>query len=663
MALVMVVTFLVFWPALDNGFVDWDDKVVLLENDRYRGFDFDRIRWMFTTRLMQHFQPLTWLTYAVDYALWGMDPWGYHLTSILLHAAAAGVFFWVVRHLLYRAVGGASGEILVGITAGAALAALTFGIHPLRAESVAWATERRDVTSGLFFMMTLAAYLRASTCVGAARFRWMGASLVAYLLSLMGKASGMTLPFVLIVLDAYPLGRLGSPGRRRTPSATRGVWLEKLPYLVLGTAVAVNAFLAQYYSTAMDSIEAFPWSARLAIASYATAFYLYKTFLPFGLSPMYLPDHPFNPTAWHILLGAAVTVVVSLGVIWGARRWPAGLALWAAYLLLLGPVSGLAKVGDQIAADRYTYLPCLSWAVLVGAAWLSTYCRRARSGRWQRAFVGASAGALLVLVGLAQLTQRQVGIWHDTVTLWRHALRVDPNNTTAHLSLANWLTDEDRLRRSRREDPTGARLRRDFATAEDHLRAAVEVRPDDPVFRVDLAKVLLVTGRSREAVEQLQSAVHLDADHVPAYLNLGAIHLAAGRVDDAIACFRTAIDIGPSDAARLNLANALIRKKRYDEAIDQCRCVLGSDPDHAKAHNLWGFALIAKGDPNGGIPHLERALEIDASYATPRLQLAQIYVTRNRRDQAIELLREGTKLPNADPRIAAALAKLTAAPR
>jgi len=656
----MVVTFLVFLPALDNGFVDWDDKVVLLQNDRYRGFDFDRIRWMFTTRLMQHFQPLTWMTYALDHALWGMDPWGYHLTSILLHAAAAGVFFWVVRHLLCRAVGDGSRGTLLGITVGAALAALVFGIHPLRAESVAWATERRDVTSGLFFMMTLAAYLRASTSVGAARFRWLAVSLVAYVLSLMGKASGMTLPFVLIVLDAYPLRRLGWPGRRRAPTATRGVWLEKLPYLALGTAVAVNAFLAQYHSAAMDSIEAFSWPARSAIASYATAFYVCKTFLPFGLSPMYLPDHPFNPAAWHILLGAAVTVLLSLGAIWGARRWPAGLALWAVYLLLLGPVSGLAKVGDQIAADRYTYLPCLSWAVLVGAVWLATYSRRARSGRWRGAFVGASAVALLALGGLAHLTQRQVGIWHDTVTLWRHALRVDPNNTTAYLSLANRLTDEDRMRRSRREDPTGASLRRDFAQAEDHLRAAVEVRPDDPVFRVDLAKILLVTGRRGQAVEQLQLAVRLDADHVPAHLNLGAIHVAEGRVDDAIACFRTAIDIKPSAAARLNLANALIRKTRYDEAIDECRRVLGSDPDHAKAHNLWGYALIAKGDPNGSIPHLQRALEIDAGYATPRLQLAQIYLTRNQRDQAIELLREGMELPNPDPRIAAALAKLTA---
>lgn len=358
---VFLLTVATFLPALQNGFIDWDDYETLLNNPHYRGVGWTELRWMFTTFHMGHYQPLSWMTFGLDYLLWGMEPFGYHLTNLLLHAANAVLFYFVAVRLLGLALSGPNAPREFPLQVAAGFAALLFSIHPLRVESVAWATERRDVLSGLFFLGTILCYLRTVTFQTSNRSRpwWMTASVLIYGFSLLSKASGVTLPLILLLLDVYPLGRVGGgPGRWFGPEARRVYW-EKLPFLLLALGAGVSASIAQYQAGAMIPLDKYGVLPRLAQAFFGVVFYLWKTMMPVGLSPLYeLPAH-LNPWDWRFLLAGVVVLVVSTTLFVARRRWPAGLASWLWYIVILAPVLGIAQSGQQMVADRYSYLSCL----------------------------------------------------------------------------------------------------------------------------------------------------------------------------------------------------------------------------------------------------------------------------------------------------------------
>jgi len=553
---VMFITFLVYLPSLKNGFVYWDDHVVLLENPNYRGFDWPRLKWMFTTGFMGHYQPLTWLSYAVDYTLWGMDPWGYHLTSVLLHAATAGGVYWVARFLLGRAVSRGSGEGGIGLDLGAMLAALLFALHPLRVESVAWATERRDLTSGLFFVIALATYLRGVGCPARnpARRTWMRLSLVAYALSLLGKVMGVSLPIILVLLDAYPLRRLTAFPRGWRGPAVRGVWREKWPYFALAGLAAVNAFLVQYHGPAISSLHHVPWIVRLTTASFGTAFYLYKTLVPLSLSPLYAPDSPFNPFAWYFLVSGTVVAGITMAVLLARRGWPAGPALWAAYLVMLVPVVGIVQIGPQIAADRYTYLPCLGWVLLPAAGWMAIWIRRADHWMWKVGLAASSLAGILVLVTLGWLTRRQIAVWRDTEALWNQAIRVHPHNGMAHSALANWLDRQGRL-----------------TEAMHYHRLGIRYRPELAEGYSDMGVTLAKLGRRTEALEAFRQALRINPRSPGAHNGLGVILTASNdpvEVREGVEHFREALQTRPTyTTARINLAGHYLRTGEYARAV------------------------------------------------------------------------------------------------
>jgi len=249
---VFLLTVVACLPALRNGFVNWDDDWNLLENLRYRGLGWAQLRWMFTDLSLGHYQPLSWATLGLDYLVWGMNPLGYHLTSLILHGANAALFYFIALRLLSAAFHKpvVSGEI--SVRAAAAFAALFFALHPLRVEAVVWATERRGVLAGLFFLLSLLCYLRAhGTSEGGQKRKWMVAAVVGYGLSLLSKASGIALPIVLLVLDVYPLGRLGGGLRGWLSAEKRQVWLEKVPFALLGLAAAALALMAGHKAEAI----------------------------------------------------------------------------------------------------------------------------------------------------------------------------------------------------------------------------------------------------------------------------------------------------------------------------------------------------------------------------------------------------------------------------
>jgi tetratricopeptide (TPR) repeat protein len=567
---VALVTLIAFAPALLNGFV-WDDEGNFLNNPHYRGLGWAQLRWMATTTLMGHWIPLTWLTLGLDYALWGMNPVGYHLTNLLLHTAAAVVFYFVALRLLGLSLQPSSPQPL---RLGAVTAALFFAVHPLRVESVAWVTERRDVLSGLLFLLTILAYLKASASGGARRRQWSVASVTAYALALLSKSIVMTLPLVLIVLDIYPLRRLPADGRVSTgPSAGR-VWAEKLPYLLLAIGAAVLAYRSVSGKT---SLEQMPVLSRVALVLHSLAFYAGKTLVPLGLSPLYELPSRVDPLARPFLMSAIALGLVTAAAWLGRRRWPAGLALWITYAVMLAPVAGLVRQGPQIAANRYTYLACLGWAVLAGAG-VATVVEAGRRRVVRPAFSRAAVGiAALWVIGLAAVTWDEVQAWRDADTLWRSALEVDPACASCHGNLAVSLD-----------------TRRFSAGAIEHYRRALALRPDDPGYvRRNLGLALLKTGRPLEAIEQ----------------------------------FRLRLAGYPNDVEVRNyLGVTLIQVGKPDLAVEQLREVIRLDPHHAGGMTNLGLALNALGRPAEAIPHFQRAIALNPGDPLSRFGLARAFL-------------------------------------
>src|SRR5213592_2839244 len=399
-ALIALVTFAAFLPVLQNQFVDWDDQRNFLDNHHYRGLGWTHLRWMWTTHL-GHYIPLTWMTLGLDYLLWGMNPVGYHLTNLLLHAANAVVFFFVVRRLLTLALPSPS-EHGYALAVSAGVAALVFAIHPLRVESVAWVTERRDVLSGLFYLVAILLYLRA--CERGARGRgWYWLSVAVFVGALLSKSMVVNLPVVLVILDVYPLRRLGgSIGWRSEPA--RRIYVEKIPFVLLAAAASAIAVMAQSSVHAVASLAQLSVPGRVAISTYGLSFYLWKMVVPVNLSPVYELRPPVNPWATPFLLSYGVVLALTAIALALRRRVPGLPAAWVAYIVVLLPVLGIFQSGPQIAADRYTYLAGLGWAILAGAGLLSCWrsSRRSKTGTpatWLLAGI-----AFCVVVGLGVLT-------------------------------------------------------------------------------------------------------------------------------------------------------------------------------------------------------------------------------------------------------------------
>src|SRR6266705_2241319 len=306
-ALIALVTFAAFLPVLQNQFVDWDDQRNFLDNHHYRGLGWTHLRWMWTTHL-GHYIPLTWMTLGLDYLLWGMNPVGYHLTSLLLHAANAVVFFFVVRRLLTQALSSPS-ERGHALAVSAGFAALLFAIHPLRVESVVWVTERRDVLSGLFYLLAILVYLRA--CEQGASGRggyWL--SVAVFVCALLSKSMVVNLPVVLLILDVYPLRRLGGPiGWWSKPA--RRVYVEKIPFVLLAAAASVIALMAQLSFHAALSVAQLSVPGRLSVSAYGLGFYLWKMVAPVNLSPLYELAPTANPWATPFLLSYGGVVAIT----------------------------------------------------------------------------------------------------------------------------------------------------------------------------------------------------------------------------------------------------------------------------------------------------------------------------------------------------------------
>jgi tetratricopeptide (TPR) repeat protein len=618
-AAVAALSFVPFLPSLSNGFVNWDDEYNFTANARYRGLSPAHLAWMFSDT-EGHYMPFTWITLGLDYTLWGMDTTGYHLTSMVFHALNGALFFLVLARLLRRAGAGAEP---VTLHVAAAVGALFFALHPLRVESVTWVTERRDVVSGLFFILSLLAYLRAQDG-GGRRLRIL--SVVLFGASLLSKTTGMMLPLVLLALDAWPL-------RRFAGGAWRPVLAEKIPYAALALGAVALTWVTQSHAGAFTSAGAYPLHEVVLQPGYRFLFYLWKTLVPLDLSPIYLyvPGRSTQGPLHAICLLAVVAATALL--VRRRRRWPALLGAWACCGFLLSPVLGVLQAGPHFAADRYTYLPGLAWAALAGGG--VALLRRARlEGKLPTAgFAGCVAGVVAALAAFSALTWNQTKVWKDSLTLWEHAVRLDA---------ANYLAFHNRgVSRRERKDAAGAladceealRLNPRHANAYSHRALLRQDRGDLEGAIADYTTALEIERAGADTLNNRGLARHLQGDvagaisdfdqalalnprHAKALANRAAARQARGDLDGCLADYTEALRFEPrTDRILAHRGRARLKKGDLEGAIEDLERAIQANPESSEALVGRGLWKQGRGDLNGALEDYDRAARSDPASA------------------------------------------------
>ena len=644
--IIIVLTIAAFYPVLKNGFINWDDDYNVLQNSYYRGLGWSQLRWMFTTFHMTLYRPLTWVTLGLDYVLWGMQPFGYHLTSLILHTANAVLFYFLSLRLLSIALKNtAPGEPALRV--GAVVAALVFALHPLRVEPVAWVSGRENLVSGFFFLLAILFYLKAVGQSGITLTRyliWISAAWAGYSLSLLGKAAAVTLPFALVVLDVYPLRRLTADIKTWIQPHVRSVWWEKALFAIPASAAWVIGVMAKGQFGTVASLEDFGLLTRLNQVMYGLVFYLWKTIMPFGLSPLYeRPTYIAETGMFDVRSGIAV-VAVSAFFILIRKRFPAGLASWIFYGLILIPVLGFVPFGPQIVADRYSYLPCLVWAILAGAA--VVYWRQnglSERIRAQRLRLG-SALAVLVLITYGVLTWRQAQVWYDSETLWRHALAIDSRSAFAHNNLGVALAERGNVQEGIQQ-----------------VRQALQIDPDFAEAHNNLGYFLTKQGLVEEGIGQLREAILIKPAYAAARNNLGNALAERGAVDESIEQFREALRSRPDYAdAHYNLGRVLARQEKLDEAVAHYWQALKLGPDAADIHNNLGAVFLKQGKSSQAVEQFREALRLDPKYAKAHVNLGRVYVEQAKFDEATREFQQALQIDPDIPEIHAILARVLA---
>jgi tetratricopeptide (TPR) repeat protein len=569
------ITFAVFGQTLRHEFIDFDDNEYVYENPVVaRGLTLKGIVWAASSFHAANWHPLTWLSHMLDCQLYGLHPGGHHLTNVLLHTGTVIALFLVLRRM-------------TGAFWRSAFVAAVFAIHPLRVESVAWVAERKDVLSGLFFMLTIGAYV----CY--ARRAWSlpryGLVVLLFAMGLMCKPMLVTLPVVLLLLDYWPLQRVET-------RKISGLVLEKLPLLALSAAACVATLLAQ--AGAIQSAEFYSLRPRFGNALVTCLIYLGQMVWPSGLAAFY--PFPLNgPPAREVALAGILLAGLSVAA-WGERRKQPWLLMgWLWYLAMLLPVIGVIQVGMQAHADRYTYLPQIG--IYMAVTWLAAEWRFSRV-----AFGSLMAGVLAVLMVCAW---KQTAYWENTETLWNHTLACTKGNIVAHLNLGHDLSKKGRLDEAISFYQKGLQTEPDNAASENnlgnvlcekgrvdegiaHYKKALQIKPAFAEAQFNLGKAFRLEGKVDEAIVQFQKALQIKPDFAPALFNLGNTFLQQGKADQAVAQFQRALEINPTNAGiHLNLGLCFSQLGRMDEAILQYEKALQLEPADPKIQNNLAWLL------------------------------------------------------------------------
>ena len=584
-------TLAVYAQVVHHDFVNWDDPVYVVQNRVVsRGLSLDGVAWAFTHRHSATWHPITSLSHMLDCQLWGLWPGGHHLTSVLLHVCAT--------LLLLGLLSATTGE-----PAPSAFVAGVFALHPLRAESVAWVSERKDVLAAVLWMGTLWLYARWASRPSGRRY---AAVVVTFVLALMAKPMVVTLPLVLLLVDVWPLARL-VPLRQRI--------VEKLPLVALAGAASLVTFVAQARAGGVASLAKVGVADRLANVTVAYAWYLEKTLWPSGLAVFYPLRLPIP--MWRVALCGLFVAGVTAAA-WRARRTrPWVFVGWLWYLVALVPVLGLVRVGEQAVADRYTYLPGVGLSLMV--AWSGMELARRRPA--MKPVLRTAAAA--VLLGLAAASWVQVGYWRNDFTLYEHALAVTGDNYVAHTNLGTALLAANRV-----------------PEALEHYREALRIDPTAAQAHANVGVALATSGDTAAALEALQRALALDDRDAANHVRMADLLAGQGRLAEAVAHYRAAAALEPTSATvHANLGFLLAAQGNLGEAVDHYARALRADPNLAAAHNNLGLALESLGRRDEALQHYARAVELAPADPQNRLNYARALARAGRRADAIGELR------------------------
>ena len=599
-----------YWGIRDHGFVSYDDDVYVVSNAHVqRGLNWGNVAWAFTTTSAANWHPLTWLSHMLDVQLFGLNPAGHHLTSLLLHTANVVLLFLVL-------------QVMTGALWQSALVAALFAVHPINVESVAWVAERKNLLSTFFWLLTMRAYIRYASQPAWNKHLVVFAS---FALALMCKPMVVTLPFALLLLDYWPLDRLRNTAaesandkadnpkkrgkqveaKRAYPRRSLGqLTIEKAPLLLLAAVSSVITVWAQQTGGAVGTTEIFPLSVRFENAVVSYADYLLDVIWPFRLAVFY-PHPRASLPAWQVGLSALVLLgIIAIAVrrATRSRYLPMG---WLWYLGTLIPVIGLVQVGLQSRADRYAYVPLIGIFVVI--VWYAGETGRALATRKN----GLAIAAACVLIALTIATRVQASYWRNSMTLFQRAVDVTNNNYVAHNNLGELLAQQGNL---------------DEAAA--HFAAALEINPSFAHARHNMGMILVQRGKLDEAISEFSKAVEIEPTFTDAYNKLGAALASRGKLDEAIANFSKAIEINPAyGSAHANLGSAYEQQGRTADAIAAYSRALQFTADTtmaAQTHFKLGRLLAKTGKRKEAIQHYTEAVRLKPDFAQAQQALNSI---------------------------------------
>ncbi len=558
---------MVFGQTRHHEFINFDDDIYVTQNSPVTaGLTGHGFLWAFTHVDHANYHPLTTLSHMVDYQLFGSKAGGHHVTNVVIHAATAICLFLVLRAM--------TGEMWC-----AAFVAFVFALHPVRVESVAWVAERKDVLSGFFFMLTVGAYTRYQKKPSVTSYLLM---LVAYILGLLSKPMLVTLPFILLLLDYWPLRRIDFRAPDFSKKARR-LLIEKTPFFVLSLIGCIVTMKAQSDVIHRASVVSMPH--RLGNVTVGYAHYVEQYVWPVNLAPFYplpLEGHPGSIIA----ISLVVLAVLSFAVWHWRNKYPWVVTGWLWYLGMLVPVIGLVQVGEQAWADRYTYLPQIGLGLII--TWTIAEVTRA----WQNRSLALWSGALAVVVSLGVTAHKQVGFWHDSGSLWLHTIAsTSEKNALAESNLGNYYFQNGRI---------------DDAIY--HCQQALEVWPDDPGANNCVGYIQLQRGQTDDAMKHFQVALETDPNYTPARNNLALALLQSGHTDEAIEQFQKVLEINPDiPDAQNSLGYALLKKGQFDQAVAHYQRALELKPDYVGAANNLAWTLAT--NPNDSIRNGAQAVQ------------------------------------------------------
>jgi tetratricopeptide (TPR) repeat protein len=561
-AALAAITFAVFWQTIDFQFLNYDDTIYVTENPVVQqGLTGKGLAWAFTYGKIGHWHPLTWLSHMLDCQFYGLNPGGPHMTNVVLHSLAAALLLLALKELtgnLWRS----------------AFVAAVFAIHPLRVESVAWIAERKDVLSGVFFMLTLWAYARYARRPSTDRYIVVT---VAYALGLLSKNTLVTLPFVLLLLDWWPLERVKAVGETKLIK-------EKIPLFALAAASCVATFLVP---EKMADYSLVPFGERLANAAISYTIYLRELFVPIHLEIPCLYPHDGFP-AWEIAAALIVLTAISVAV-WRSRiKQPYLLVGWLWFLGVLVPMIGLVQIADYARADRYTYLS------EIGVVLAVTWAVSDWSLQWKHRREILSSAMIAVVGVLMICAGKQTAYWKDSATLWTHVLAVDNQNDVAHSNLGLVLLQQGQV---------------DDATA--HFQKALDLNPNNGEAHNNLGTILYEKGDYGGAIVQYRDVLDKNPENPQAWFNLGNALQREGNNDEAIADYQNALQQDPDYAkAHTSLGNSLRQIGKVDEALAEYQRALQLDPTSPTAEANIGVILMGKGQMDEAADHFQKAIKL-----------------------------------------------------